>query len=438
MPEPAFERDALYQQGFQALRTAQWQEAIDAFTAIQQHNGNDAEIDKLIASAQLKLDIDRAQGAIIDQPKRPRRRLIPLVMALVGLLCFSGGAVFWLVQAPQQAPVQASAALAITTPTTAATEVPTPTTVVATQLPQPTVAATAAPQPTVAATLMPTPTTGVLQVAWANNTPANRVQRIEIILDASGSMLGKIDGQRKIDIAHKALSELVTGLPDNAEVALRTYGRQRSNDCQDVELVQPLSKLDRSALIGQITNIIPVAESRTPLALSLQQTADDLRNIDGSAMIILVSDGDETCGGDPAAVAAKLRAERPELRISVIGFNVGPEEWRTRLRTTADNGGGSYFDAANAAQLATALQNAAASNLIIRSAANNQSLRGQIGQAFDLSPGRYSIMVDGFGSSLNDIEVNAGQTTTVNIQEQAGVLLADPAQPAGTKQRTSP
>src|SRR5262249_42864733 len=153
---------------------------------------------------------------------------------------------------------------------------------------------------------------------------------------------------------------LVEKLPDTTKVALRTYGHRRTQDCNDVELVTPLGQLDRAALTARINSINPAPNSRTPIALSLQQVIEDLKDAQGEKRVVLVSDGDETCGGDPAQIAAQLHASNSSVRISVIGFNVGPADWRARLSAIAQGGGGSYFDAANATQLIDALQRAVA------------------------------------------------------------------------------
>lgn len=409
MPEDAFDRDALYQQGMQAFRLAQWPEAIAAFTTIQERDGIDAAIDDLIANAQLKLDIERATPLLVAPSRKRQRWVTPVIIGVIGLSLLVGGGTFLLLRVPTP-PVQAAVAHAL--------------------LSMPLVVPTAMLPPSI----LPTqPTTGTLQVTWANNTAPNRAQQIEIILDASGSMLGQINGQRKIDIAHSALNTLINQLPDSAEVALRTYGRRRSNDCEDTELVQPLRKLDRAALIASVGSIVPVPESRTPLARSIQQTAEDLREIDGKVTIVLVSDGDETCNGDPGLIAEQLHTTHPQISVSVIGFAVGPGEWRSRLQATARRGGGSYFDVANADQLAAALQHVVINDFSIHATGSTELVRGLIGQRIELLSGSYSVTIDGVNNSLEGVTVVGGETTVITIQEQADGLVVYPAQPAGTK-----
>jgi hypothetical protein len=256
-------------------------------------------------------------------------------------------------------------------------------------------------------------------------TLTRTIGNIEIILDASGSMLAKIDDRRKIDIAHESLAGLIKQLPDTTNVALRTYGHRRSQDCNDIELIAPPGPLDRAALIDRINTINPAQEGRTPIGLSLEQVVTDMKDVRGDILVVLVSDGDETCESDPAQIAAKLHATNPRLIVSVIGFNVGPEEWKTRLSAIAQSGGGTYFDAGDANQLADALQQAVALSYRVLDARGAEVHHGPLGSAATLPPGRYTVEISGGESIvLGDVEIRPGNSTTVEVREQNGALIA--------------
>ena len=88
---------------------------------------------------------------------------------------------------------------------------------------------------------------GLLPVAaWA----ANEGKMIEVILDASGSMNGKLaGGETKITAAKSAVSELVRKSPDGAVLSFRAYGHQslrEKHDCQDTELLVPFGPLSKN------------------------------------------------------------------------------------------------------------------------------------------------------------------------------------------------
>jgi hypothetical protein len=249
------------------------------------------------------------------------------------------------------------------------------------------------------------------------------IGNIEIILDASGSMSGMIDGRRKIDIAHEALAAVVAKLPEKTNVALRAYGHRKSSDCNDVELLNPLGPLDRNGLTTRINAVRPAPKGMTPIGASLQQVAEDLKGAQGDTLVVLVSDGDETCDGDPTQAATQIHANNPKIRFDVIGFNVGPEEWRARLSGIAQGGGGSYFDATNATQLVDALQQAIALTYHVRDAQGAEVYQGQLGSTAPLPAGRYTVEISGDSPlKIADIEVGGGVTTTVELREQDGAL----------------
>jgi Mg-chelatase subunit ChlD len=313
-------------------------------------------------------------------------------------------------------PVQPTSALALPTP--APTDVPPPTA-------EPVPTATAVVAPTAAATAAPAVElgSGVLQVRMADGQSLVRsIGNIEIILDASGSMSGEIDGRRKIDIAHEALATLVDKLPESTHVALRAYGHRRGGDCGDVELLTPLGTLDRAALTGRINAITPAQKGMTPIGASLQQVAQDLQSAQGDALVVLVSDGDETCDGDPAQVATRIHADNPNIRFAVIGFNVGPEEWRARLSGIAQGGGGNYFDASDATQLVNALQQAVALTYRVLDEQGAEVFQGQLGSPATLPTGHYTVEISGATPlAIAGIAVG-GAPTAVELREENGVL----------------
>jgi Ca-activated chloride channel family protein len=107
----------------------------------------------------------------------------------------------------------------------------------------------------------------------------------------------------------------------------------------------------------------------TPITLSVKQTAEKLKTTEQDSTIILVSDGKETCAGDPCALVRELRKSGAKFIMHVVGFDVTKEE-KKQLECMAKAGGGSYYAAQDAGQLRMALdqvmKEALAENLIIR------------------------------------------------------------------------
>ncbi|MEN9933529.1 MAG: hypothetical protein RLZZ387_108 [Chloroflexota bacterium] len=400
--------ERLYLKGLEAFREARWDDAVAAFTELQGLDASYPEAGKLLAEAQLKLDLSRS--LMPDGTPPPRQRTVPvrLIAAVVALLLVGGGAGAFLLW-PRPEPV----AVAPTPVPPTATPVP-PT---ATPVP-PTAEPTAEPTPD--------PQPGTLLVRMAEGQTLTRaVKNIEIILDASGSMLAPLGDRQKIDIAHESLGALVQRLPDGTNVALRTYGHRRARDCSDMELVAPLAPLNREALTQQINAIRPVEFGRTPMAASIQTIAETLPGVEGDTLVVLVSDGDETCEGDPAAAATQLREQFPNVRVSVIGFNIEQQDWRARLQAIAEGGAGGYFDAADAAQLEAALQKAVALNYRVLDTNGQELFSGPIDSAAELPAGSYSVEIsDETPLQVAGIEVPPGGQAVVELSVQGGAMTA--------------
>jgi len=185
--------------------------------------------------------------------------------------------------------------------------------------------------------------------ATAGGSPSNPTV---LILDASGSMWGQIDGQAKISIAKEALKDLIDGLPAEVQVGLSAYGHRREGDCKDIEMLIPIGKLNAAAMKAKIDAISP--KGKTPLSDAVKQAAEALRYTQHRATVVLVSDGLETCHADPCALAAELANAGVDFKVHVIGFDISKED-QGRLRCLADKTGGLFLAAANAQSLREAL-----------------------------------------------------------------------------------
>jgi Ca-activated chloride channel family protein len=178
-----------------------------------------------------------------------------------------------------------------------------------------------------------------------------------MILDASGSMWGQVEGENKIVIARRVLGQLAAQLPDQSNVGLIAYGHRREADCADIETLLPIGPLDRAALTGRVNEINP--KGHTPITNSIQQALATVRERGKQTTIVLLSDGIETCSGDPCATVRTAKQAGDNFLLHVIGFDLAAENVAA-LECSAQAGGGLYFDAKNAADLATALEQATA------------------------------------------------------------------------------
>ena len=181
--------------------------------------------------------------------------------------------------------------------------------------------------------------------SYAQTEKEEKLNRILFLLDASGSMHGNWESGMKIKVAKRLLGKIIDSLSvyDNLEVALRVYGHQsprNDNDCKDTKLEVPFAPDNAQRIKDKLASINP--KGQTPIGYSLLQAASDFptdrksRNI-----IILITDGVESCKEDPCAVSMALQKKGIFLKPFVIG--IGLE------RDYSDYFGcvGSYYDAVN-------------------------------------------------------------------------------------------
>jgi cell division septation protein DedD len=204
--------------------------------------------------------------------------------------------------------------------------------------------------------------------------------RIQIVLDVSGSMRASLGSEVKMDAAKSAIRETISGLPDNSVVALRYYGHRvaqerKDESCKDTELVVQFEPLNKPRFLSALDKAVP--RGQTPIAYSLQQAAQDFGGAsDEERAVILVSDGIETCGGDPLATVRDLSAKGFKVKVHTIGFDVDAAA-RAQLEAISTATGGQYFDARSASALADSLRQVTQRALLItRDSAFGEEIRG--------------------------------------------------------------
>jgi Ca-activated chloride channel family protein len=174
-----------------------------------------------------------------------------------------------------------------------------------------------------------------------------------LILDASGSMWGQVDGQTKISAARKAVDSILSKWKPSDRLGLMAYGHRTKGECKDIELMVPVGAFDADKIRSAVRGLSP--KGKTPMADSLRAAAQALRSTENKATVILVSDGIETCSPDPCAVAAELKKSGVNFTAHVIGFDVTDPMAKNQLQCIARATGGVYLDASNASGLENAL-----------------------------------------------------------------------------------
>ncbi len=179
-----------------------------------------------------------------------------------------------------------------------------------------------------------------------------------LVLDASGSMWGQIDGRTKIALARDAVDALLTDWDAGSSLGLMAYGHRRKGDCADIEVLREPTGFDAAQLRTRVAGLSP--KGMTPISAAVRQAAERLRFAERKATVILVSDGEETCNADPCALGRELAAAGVDFTAHVVGFDVAHgSDAQQQLQCLAQSTGGRYVRAGNADELNAALRTVA-------------------------------------------------------------------------------
>lgn len=179
---------------------------------------------------------------------------------------------------------------------------------------------------------------------------------VEIVVDASRSMWGRMDGQPKMSVAREILWDVSHWFPEDLNLALRAYGStspSESANCADSALLVPFADDNRGPIRAAIEGLRPLGQ--TPIAYALEQAGRDFGTRDDDRAVVLVTDGIESCGGDPVSAARELRDQG--IIVHVIGFGLGSaaDEDTASLQSIALASGGRYVTAGSAEELKAAV-----------------------------------------------------------------------------------
>lgn len=188
--------------------------------------------------------------------------------------------------------------------------------------------------------------------AISANAQGEGVPPTVLVIDASNSMWGQIDGRPKMEIAREAVSSLVGSLPGDARLGIVAYGHRRAGDCGDIETALPVGPVDAGKVQEVSEKLKP--RGKTPITASLKQAAG-LLDKGKPGRVIIVTDGVETCKGDPCALAGELKRANVNFVAHVIGFDIASRE-RPKLACIAERTGGTFVTASNASELGEALK----------------------------------------------------------------------------------
>jgi Ca-activated chloride channel family protein len=212
---------------------------------------------------------------------------------------------------------------------------------------------------------------GLAAILWCASSTARAeeperkpcIEDAMLVFDASGSMAGNVNQgiatiMPRIDAVRSALATVLPAVTRLRRVGLITYGPGPYQQC-NVELnLKPTPNAGQ--IIMDIVNAL-VPAGHTPLTAGVKQAADALDYTAKPGVIVVLTDGEETCGGSPCEIGKSLAALGKHLTVHVIAYRPGVVSWMGEqsigeAKCLADQTGGLYITAKTQDDLVQALE----------------------------------------------------------------------------------
>lgn len=178
-----------------------------------------------------------------------------------------------------------------------------------------------------------------------------------IVFDGSGSMWGRLDGdkkQSKLELGREALRASLAKVAPSARYGLVSFGHRRAGDCSDVEVVAPLAVGDPARIIQPLEKLNP--RGRGPVVGALREAVKAL-GAGPQSSIVLVHDNADNCKQDACEMASEIAASHPRLKIHLVTLGIDADELE-RTVCLAKATGGRLFEVKDATGVAAAIDDA--------------------------------------------------------------------------------
>ncbi len=149
-----------------------------------------------------------------------------------------------------------------------------------------------------------------------------------LVFDGSGSMVEFGYDWRQITRIAEARVAVAKSMPQIAphrRIGLLIYGPNTGDSCTGIDVRFGPRANAAEPIISAVNALSP--GGLTPLANSVQVAAEVLQYPDRPGVIVVVTDGNETCGGRPCATGTAISAAAKDLTIHVIGFRAVVDYW---------------------------------------------------------------------------------------------------------------
>ncbi|MFD0986540.1 vWA domain-containing protein [Methyloligella solikamskensis] len=202
-----------------------------------------------------------------------------------------------------------------------------------------------------------------------------------IVFDASGSMAGATTQDifsplTRIQEVRAALAEVLPNVTQFRKVGLITYGPGPHLQC-NVDLKLPPVPNAAKPIMAAV-NVLDAA-GKTPLSTAVEKAAETLNYRSKPGVVVLLTDGEETCGGTPCELGKKLRATGA-VTVHVIAYQMKAVQWMgpqsiLDVQCLSKQTGGRYVTAQTHEDLVRAFERALGCPLIGSAQASHHALQ---------------------------------------------------------------
>jgi Ca-activated chloride channel family protein len=225
-------------------------------------------------------------------------------------------------------------------------------------------------------------------------------------------------------VAKNTLEEVSYWFPEDLDLALRAYGSMSPsdrNDCTDSTLLVPFGDDNREPIRRAIAGLRPTGQ--TPIAYALNQAGRDFSSLWDDRALVLVTDGIESCGGDPVRAARELREQG--ITVHLIGFGLGnaADEDTASLQAVANASGGRYVTAGSAAELQEALVQTVATSYSVYKG-NIEVASGSLAsnKPLYLPEGDYRVELHGSSPQSVEVKLAARDRVKLTLEKERGFV----------------
>jgi Ca-activated chloride channel family protein len=184
-----------------------------------------------------------------------------------------------------------------------------------------------------------------------------------LVFDASGSMAGNLNQgiatiKPRIEEVRSALARVLPAITRFRRVGLITYGPGPYQQC-NVQLALKPTPNAAQRIMQKVDALMPAG--KTPLTAAVARAAEVLDYQEKPGLIVVLTDGEETCGGSPCDLGKELHGVAARLTVHVIAFRMKDFSWTGEqsildAKCLAERNGGLYIAADAEQDLTDALE----------------------------------------------------------------------------------